>query len=199
MVTLDCSAALRMLSPPSMSATEMEGAVVSLAVEVVACVAGLPAMSLTSALTVRVPSFKEERSRSEREKLPSLLTVADVLKMSPPPSEEIPIATSPLSESLELLKSLTEPEMETDDCSAALRTPSPPSSISTERETPRAGNGSKMRPPSGRVRMNPPIPIDISHPILRNKTSIFEGVRAHSYACPQSAQSVRLGSCLSVS
>jgi len=70
-----------------------EGAVVSLAVEVVACVAGLPATSLTSALTVRVPSFKEERSRSEREKLPSLLTVADVLKMSPPPSEEMEMAT----------------------------------------------------------------------------------------------------------
>ena len=93
MVTVDCSAALRMLLPPSMSATEMVGAVVSLAVEVVACVAGLPATSLTSALTVRVPSFREERSRSEREKLPSLLTVADVLKMSPPPSEEMEMAT----------------------------------------------------------------------------------------------------------
>ena len=76
-----------------MSATEMVGDAVILVVEVVACVAGLPATSLTSALTVRVPSFKEERSRLEREKLPSLLTVADVLKAVPPPSEEMEMET----------------------------------------------------------------------------------------------------------
>ena len=43
-------------------ATEIVGAVVSLLEVSVACVAALPAKSLTSAVMVRVPSFREERS-----------------------------------------------------------------------------------------------------------------------------------------
>ena len=41
--------------------------VVSLVVVSEACVAGLPAKSLTSAVMVSVPSLREERSRLERE------------------------------------------------------------------------------------------------------------------------------------
>ena len=41
--------------------------VVSLVVESEACVAALPAKSLTSAVMVSVPSFREERSRPETE------------------------------------------------------------------------------------------------------------------------------------
>ena len=67
MVTEESSAALRKPSPPSLMATEMEGDAVSLVVESVACVAELPAKSLTSAVMLRVPSFKEERSRPETE------------------------------------------------------------------------------------------------------------------------------------
>ena len=40
---------------------------VSLVVESEACVAALPAKSLTSAVMVSVPSFREERSRPETE------------------------------------------------------------------------------------------------------------------------------------
>ena len=63
MVTEPSSAALRSPSPPSLMATEMVGDEVSLVVVSVACVAGLPAKSLTSAMMVRVPSAREERSR----------------------------------------------------------------------------------------------------------------------------------------
>ena len=47
--------------------TEIEGGVVSLIVESVACVAELPAKSLTSAVMVSVPSLRDERSRFETE------------------------------------------------------------------------------------------------------------------------------------
>ena len=67
MVTEESSAALRRPSPPSLMATEMVGAAVSLLVESEACVAALPAKSLTSAVMVREPSFREERSRPETE------------------------------------------------------------------------------------------------------------------------------------
>ena len=63
MVTAECSAALRRPSPPSLMAIEMVGDVVSLVVDAVACVAALPAKSLTSARTERVPSSSVERSR----------------------------------------------------------------------------------------------------------------------------------------
>ena len=63
MATEESSAALRKPSPPSLMATEMDGAAVSLLVVSVACVAGLPAKSLTSAVMVSVPSPREERSR----------------------------------------------------------------------------------------------------------------------------------------
>ena len=43
--------------------TAMVGEEESLLVESVACVAALPAKSLTSAVMVSVPSFREERSR----------------------------------------------------------------------------------------------------------------------------------------
>ena len=46
---------------------EMVGAVQSLVVVSVACVAALPAKSLTSAVMVRVPSLSVERSRLESE------------------------------------------------------------------------------------------------------------------------------------
>ena len=45
----------------------MLGGVVSLVVKAVACVAELPAKSLTSAVMVRAPSLREERSRLESE------------------------------------------------------------------------------------------------------------------------------------
>ena len=48
-------------------ATEMVGEEVSLVVESEACVAELPAKSLTSAVMVRVPSLREERSRPATE------------------------------------------------------------------------------------------------------------------------------------
>ena len=67
MATEPSSAALRRPSPPSLMATEMVGAVVSLVVVSEACVAELPAKSLTSAVMVSVPSLREERSRLERE------------------------------------------------------------------------------------------------------------------------------------
>ena len=63
MATEESSAALRKPSPPSLMATEMVGAVQSLVVVSVACVAALPAKSLTSAVMVSVPSLREERSR----------------------------------------------------------------------------------------------------------------------------------------
>jgi len=63
MVTEECSAALSRPSPPSSMATEMVGEEESLVVEVEACVAALPAKSLTSAVIVSVPSSREERSR----------------------------------------------------------------------------------------------------------------------------------------
>ena len=47
--------------------TAMDGAAVSLLEESVACVAAFPAKSLTSAVMVRVPSPREERSRFETE------------------------------------------------------------------------------------------------------------------------------------
>ena len=65
--TEESSEALRRPSPPSLMATEMVGAAVSLLVVSMACVAALPAKSLTSAVTVSVPSFREERSRLESE------------------------------------------------------------------------------------------------------------------------------------
>ena len=67
MVTAESSAALRRPSPPSSMATEMVGEEESLVVEVEACVAALPAKSLTSAVIVSVPSSREERSRLESE------------------------------------------------------------------------------------------------------------------------------------
>ena len=63
MATEESSAALRKPSPPSLMATEMVGGVVSLEEVSVACVAELPAKSLTSAVMVSVPSPREERSR----------------------------------------------------------------------------------------------------------------------------------------
>ena len=63
MVTEESSEALRRPSPPSLMATEMVGDAVSLVLESVACVAELPARSSTSAVMVRVPSPREERSR----------------------------------------------------------------------------------------------------------------------------------------
>ena len=45
----------------------MDGAAVSLVVEVEACVAELPARSSTSAVMESVPSLREERSRLETE------------------------------------------------------------------------------------------------------------------------------------
>ena len=45
----------------------MDGAAVSFLVVSEACVAGLPAKSLTSAVMVRVPSLSVERSRLESE------------------------------------------------------------------------------------------------------------------------------------
>ena len=63
MVTEESSAALRSPSPPSLMATEMVGEEVSLEVVSEACVAELSAKSLTSAVMVSVPSFREERSR----------------------------------------------------------------------------------------------------------------------------------------
>ena len=47
--------------------TAMVGEAVSFVVISVACVAGLPAKSLTSAVMERVPSLREERSRFETE------------------------------------------------------------------------------------------------------------------------------------
>ena len=67
METEPSSAALRRPSPPSLMATEMVGAVESLEEVSMACVAALPAKSLTSAVMVSVPSFREERSRPETE------------------------------------------------------------------------------------------------------------------------------------
>ena len=67
METEESSAALRRSSPPSLMATEMVGEEVSLVVVSEACVAGLPAESLTSAVTMIVPSRREERSRFETE------------------------------------------------------------------------------------------------------------------------------------
>ena len=67
MATEESSAALRKPSPPSLMATEMDGADVSLLVVSVACVAELPARSDTSAVMERVPSAREERSRFGRE------------------------------------------------------------------------------------------------------------------------------------
>ena len=67
MVTDPSSAALRRPSPPSLMATEMDGADVSLVEVSDACVAELPAKSLTSAVMESVPSLREERSRSVRE------------------------------------------------------------------------------------------------------------------------------------
>ena len=61
------SVALRNPSPPSLMATVMEGGVQSLVVESEACVAELPAKSATSAVILRVPSLREERSRLARE------------------------------------------------------------------------------------------------------------------------------------
>ena len=54
-------------SSASSSVMAMVGGVVSLVVEVEACVAELPARSSTSAVMVRVPSLREERSRFETE------------------------------------------------------------------------------------------------------------------------------------
>ena len=62
MATEESSAALRKPSPPSLMATEMDGAAVSLVLEVEACVAELPARSETSAVMESVPSASEERS-----------------------------------------------------------------------------------------------------------------------------------------
>ena len=67
MATEPSSAALRRPSPPSLMATEMVGAAVSLLVVSEVCVAALPAKSLTSAVMVRVPSLSEERSTEETE------------------------------------------------------------------------------------------------------------------------------------
>ena len=66
MVTDPTSAALRNPSPPSLMATN-GGRRVSLVVVSVACVAALPAKSLTSAVMVSVPSLMEERSTEETE------------------------------------------------------------------------------------------------------------------------------------
>ena len=63
MVTEESSAALMNPSPPSLMATEMDGADVSLLEESVACVAELPAKSDTSAVMESVPSLREERLR----------------------------------------------------------------------------------------------------------------------------------------
>ena len=63
MATEDSSAALSSPSPQSLMATEMLGGVESLVALSEACVAELPAKSLTSAVMVRVPSPREERSR----------------------------------------------------------------------------------------------------------------------------------------
>ena len=62
MVTEDSSAALRKPSP-SLMATAMDRADVSLEEVSDACVAGLPAKSDTSAVMESVPSLREERSR----------------------------------------------------------------------------------------------------------------------------------------
>ena len=67
MVTESSSAALMNPSPPSLMATEMDGADVSLVVVSDACVAELPAKSETSAVMESVPSLREERSRPVRE------------------------------------------------------------------------------------------------------------------------------------
>ena len=67
MVTESSSAALRNPSPPSLMATAMDGADVSLLEVSDACVAGLPAKSDTSAVMESVPSLREERSRPVRE------------------------------------------------------------------------------------------------------------------------------------
>ena len=67
MVTEEPSEALRWPSPPSLIATEIVGAAVSLLEVSVACVAELPARSSTSAVMVRVPSPREERSSPETE------------------------------------------------------------------------------------------------------------------------------------
>ena len=106
-------------------ATEMDGAAVSLLVVSVACVAGLPAKSLTSAVMVSVPSPREE------------IEAGDGIAVGVDGGGGVD--GSAASRGGMLMETVcpsgmpeVEPKMATKESSAALRKPSPPSLMATE-------------------------------------------------------------------